>query len=291
MKNKEEVTNEIKIFHSPKFGDLRTLEIDGEPWFVGKDVAEALGYKKPLNAIEMHVEKDDSLKQGLTDSLGRKQKAIFINESGMYALIFGSKLDSAKEFKHWVTSEVLPSIRKNGGYIVGQQEMTNDELMAMALSVAQNVLAEREKRIANLQHENSNLVHEKSCLEQRVGELSPKADYTDMVLQSDGLVNVSQIAKDYGMTARKLNAILHDLKIQYKSNGEWLLYAPHQAHGYTHSKTHTYSYGCGKQGSHMHMYWTQKGRLFIYDTLKTKRNILPLMEREHTDETAHNSQK
>ena len=116
--------NELQIFNSEEFGDVRTVIIENEPWFVGKDVATALGYAKPLNALSAHVEKDDSLKQGITDSLGREQETIFINESGLYALIFGSKLESAKRFKHWVTSEVLPAIRKTGAY---QKPMTTDQ--------------------------------------------------------------------------------------------------------------------------------------------------------------------
>ena len=121
---------DIQIFNSPDFGDIRTVTIDGEPWFVGKDVAEALGYAKPLGTGSTHVEKDDSLKRGLMDSLGREQETIFINESGLYALIFGSKLDSAKKFKKWVTSEVLPAIRKNGSYTMPIS--TNDKIMLLA---------------------------------------------------------------------------------------------------------------------------------------------------------------
>lgn len=121
---------DIQIFNNPDFGDIRTVEIDGEAWFVGKDVAGALGYAKPLGAVSTHVEKDDSLKRGLMDSLGREQETIFINESGLYALIFGSKLDSAKKFKKWVTSEVLPAIRKNGSY--SMPISTNDKIMLLA---------------------------------------------------------------------------------------------------------------------------------------------------------------
>lgn len=125
--------SEVTIFSDnlhPEFGNLRTLTIDGEPWFVGKDVAEALGYAKPLNALATHVEKDDSLKQGLTDSVGRIQQTIIINESGLYSLILSSKLESAKTFKHWVTAEVLPTIRKTGGYINhGQEDLFVDTYM------------------------------------------------------------------------------------------------------------------------------------------------------------------
>lgn len=135
---------EIKIFNSEEFGDIRTVTIDKEPWFVGKDVATALGYVKPLNALSTHVEKDDSLKQGITDSLGREQETIFINESGLYALIFGSKLDSAKRFKRWVTSEVLPAIRKTGSY---QKPLTPQEMLRIQLGMIDN----HEDRIADLE--------------------------------------------------------------------------------------------------------------------------------------------
>ena len=110
------IQNEIQIFSKPEFGEIRTVVIDGEPWFVGRDVAIALGYAKPQNAVRDYVEQDDTLKQGIIDSLKREQQTVVINESGLYSLIFGSKLESAKKFKKWVTSEVLPSIRKTGSY-------------------------------------------------------------------------------------------------------------------------------------------------------------------------------
>lgn len=135
---------ELQIFNSKEFGDIRTVTIDNEPWFVGKDVATALGYAKPLNALSTHVEKDDSLKQGITDSLGREQETIFINESGLYALIFGSKLDSAKRFKRWVTSEVLPAIRKTGSY---QKPLTPQEMLRIQLGMIDN----HEDRITDLE--------------------------------------------------------------------------------------------------------------------------------------------
>lgn len=140
--------NEVKIYNSEEFGDIRTVTIDNEPWFVGKDVAEALGYSKPLNALSTHVEKDDSLKQGLTDSLGREQEAIFINESGLYALIFGSKLESAKRFKHWVTSDVLPAIRKTGGYQMAQPQ--GKELLALAVLEAQKTIEQQNDEIKRM---------------------------------------------------------------------------------------------------------------------------------------------
>lgn len=144
---------EVTIFKNPvhpEFGNLRTIEIDGEPWFVGKDVAAALGYTKERNALDKHVDKDDALKRGVTDSMGRTQQMTIINESGLYSLILSSKLPSAKEFKHWVTSEVLPSIRKNGAYIRNQENMTPAEIVAHGLIAAQKIIEEKEKEIALL---------------------------------------------------------------------------------------------------------------------------------------------
>ncbi len=139
--------NDLQIFNSEEFGDIRTVTIDNEPWFVGKDVALVLGYAKPLNAIATHVDEDDSQKQGLTDSLGRTQNTIFINESGLYALIFGSKLESAKRFKHWVTSEVLPAIRKTGSY---QKPVQGKELLALAVLEAQKTIEEKDAQIEEM---------------------------------------------------------------------------------------------------------------------------------------------
>lgn len=145
---------EVTVFKNlvhPEFGELRTVEIDGEPWFVGKDVAVALGYKKPENAIANHVSDEDktsTLIQGSGSNY--KSKATIINESGLYSLILSSKLPSAKEFKHWVTSEVLPSIRKNGAYIRNQENMTPAEIVARGLIAAQKIIEEREKEIVHL---------------------------------------------------------------------------------------------------------------------------------------------
>lgn len=144
---------EVTVFKNlvhPEFGELRTVEIDGEPWFVGKDVAAALGYIKERNALDKHVDKDDALKRGVTDSMGRTQQMTIINESGLYSLILSSKLPSAKDFKHWVTSEVLPSIRKNGAYIRNQENMTPAEIVARGLIAAQKIIEEREKEIVHL---------------------------------------------------------------------------------------------------------------------------------------------
>ena len=137
------MSKNIQVFRNMEFGTVRVLDINGEPWFVGKDVAELLGYVKPLNALATHIDEDDSLKQGLTDSMGRIQETILINESGLYSLILSSKLPNAKVFKRWVTSEVLPSIRRTGTY----KMPTGSDLLAAAVIEAQKVLAEKDKQI------------------------------------------------------------------------------------------------------------------------------------------------
>lgn len=143
---------EVTVFKNlvhPEFGELRTVEIDGEPWFVGKDVAAALGYTNSRDAIATHVFADDKGVESI-DTLGGRQKMTIINESGLYALVFGSRLKIAKEFKHWVTSEVLPSIRKNGAYIRNQENMTPAEIVARGLIAAQKIIEKREKEIVHL---------------------------------------------------------------------------------------------------------------------------------------------
>ena len=140
---------ELQIFKNEEFGEVRTVTIDNEPWFVGKDVAAALGYSNTRDAISKHVHEDD---KGVAkcDTPSGKQEMTVINESGLYALIFGSKLESAKRFKHWVTSEILPSIRKHGGYIAGQENMSDEQLLARALMVAQSKIAENQKQIERM---------------------------------------------------------------------------------------------------------------------------------------------
>lgn len=174
--------NEFQIFNNEEFGEIRTVTIKDETWFVGKDVSTALGYAKPENAIATHVSDEDktsTLIQGSGSNY--KSKAILINESGLYALIFGSKLESAKRFKRLVTSEILPSIRKNGGYIAGQENMSDDELLAKALMVAQNKIAERDKIILQKQ--------------KRIDEMRPKEIFADAVTCSNTSILVGDLAK------------------------------------------------------------------------------------------------
>lgn len=252
--------NNIKTFN---FEDLpvRTTTVDNEPYFVGNDVAQILGYEDYRGAINKKVDSDDKLRSQI-DHAGQKRNVTLINESGLYSLIFSSKLESAKRFKRWVTSEVLPSIRKHGIYAtdnVIEQTLRDPDYII-------NVLTEYKKE------KEHNLL-----LQQQVGELKPKADYYDQILKSKKLITVNAIAKDYGMSAQALNKILHDLKVQFKQSGQWLLYAKYHDKGYTSSEPHKYTKKDGTEDFKLHTKWTQKGRIFLYNLLKDN-DILPTIE-------------
>lgn len=290
--------NELKIFENPAFGKIRTVETNGEPWLVGKDVAEALGYSNTKDAIANHVDSEDKRiiqKSEFTTFENHIPKSALpvnfipadvpnrgltvINESGLYSLILSSKLPKAKEFKHWVTSEVLPSIRKHGMYAT-EELLDNPEF---AIKVFTELKAEREKRKA--------LETTVNAQKQLIGELKPKADYTDLVLKSKTLLTTTQIAKDYGMSGKKFNKLLNELKVQYKTGGynkQWLLYSKYQDKGWTHSETIRFTRSDGREDFVLETKWTQKGRLGLYQLLKAW-GILPTIERE--DETDDRSRE
>ena len=256
--------NNLKIFENNEFGQIRTiLDEQCEPWFVGKDVADVLQYSNTRDALARHVDKEDKSDVAIHDGRQNRKQTV-INESGLYSLIFSSKMEKAKEFKRWVTSEVLPAIRKDGGYMVTKEGETEEELIARALILAQ-------KSIDRLELENKQK-------DQIIGELRPKADYVDKILQNTSLIKVSSIAKDYGMTPQEMNNLLHELRIQYKQGKQWLLYANIQDKGYTSSETHVYKKKDGTTDVNLLTKWTQKGRMLLYEELK-RNGYLPMIER------------
>lgn len=172
--------NELKIFENPAFGKVRVVEQGGEPWFIGKDVAEILGYSNTPKAIRDHVDDEDKLAERIVLS-GQNREVAIINESGLYSLILSSKMPKAKEFKRWVTAEVLPAIRKTGGYIAGSEKMSDAELMAKAVLVAQATIKERDARIAELESDTQ--------------RMKPKEIFADAVSASDQTILIGDLAK------------------------------------------------------------------------------------------------
>ena len=257
--------NKIILFKHEEFGEIRTMNIDGEPWFVSKDVALTLGYTNPTKALNDHVDKED-MSFNETLKLSRQSGAWLINESGLYSLILSSKLPSAKKLKHWVTAEVLPSLRKHGAYFTAEtlrKTMSDPRELAKLLTT----LADEQDKRRKLEEENA--------------FLSVKANYYDRILHSKNSVPVTQIAKDYGMSAIAFNRMLHDYGIQYQIRGSWVLYAEFANLGYTQSKT----YAIDEDKAVMHTTWTQKGRIFLYNFLKSH-GVLPMCEQEGYDDTS-----
>lgn len=231
-----------------------------EPLFLAKDVAEWIDHSDTQKMISS-IDEDEKLMRTLFLS-GQNRQAWFLTEDGLYEVLMQSRKPIAKQFKKQV-KEILKTIRKHGMYAV--DDLLNNPDMAIA--AFQRLKEERQLRL-QAQEE----VAQKN---QIIQELQPKATYYDLILQSESLVAISVIAKDYGMSAKKLNNLLHELKVQFKQGSTWLLYQKYASKGYTQSKTHTID----AERSKMHTYWTQKGRLFLYELLKSK-GILPLIERE-----------
>ena len=238
--------NQIQIFKNQEFGAIRTLTNEqGEPVFCAKDVCDALKYGNSREALRKHVDEKDVTKRD-TLTKGGKQMMTFINESGLYALILSSKLESARRFKHWVTSEVLPSIRKQGGYMMARPDESDEVILARALQIMQATLQRRDELIAKLQ---------------------PRAEYADHVLDSISCFTVTQIGKELGMTGHDLNVLLCSHKIQYAQSGQYLLYADYARQGLAKNRTFSREGSDGTLHTRTYLVWTEKGRDFIHQLL------------------------
>ena len=353
---------ELKIFENATFGKVRTVVIDGKVWFIGKDVATALGYSNVRDALAKHVDAEDKNTVAIRDGIQGNPNMTIINESGVYSLVFSSRLSTARAFKHWMTSEVFPAVHKGSEEVTGDLvQVLNGQVVVSSRQVAEHfekehrnvlqgiheILTAENSALRNLffEHtykaEGNNKIYPeylmtrdgfsllvmgftgKRALEwkikyiqafnameaklkekeeltpeeemarglraaekvlartqleltqakQMVSELKPKATYYDLVLQNKSTLSVTKIAKDYGKSAKWMNAKLHDYGVQFKQGDQWFLYQDYAKLGYTQSTTHVID----DEHSHMMTKWTQKGRLFIYETLKAH-GILPLIE-------------
>ena len=305
-KNKK-VAAQVAVFENPEFGMVRTATDEkGEPWFCAKDLCDVLGYKNSSCAVNQHVRSSDVAKRyvarlaknrfGVCEGKMQVVQMIFVNESGFYALVLGSKLATAVKFKDWVTSVVLPQIRKTGGYIPVKEGESEEETIRNAEEILRATLKEKEmlleqqrkligeqdveirrlngvvdEQVVNIARKGENIIH----LEHQVDGLMPKAIYSDNVLDSVSCFTTTQVAKELGITAQELNRSLCALHIQYYQSGQYMLYAEYAHMGLAKSRTRYNAFldpNCdgrkekmGKAVTHTYLVWTEKGRKFIHD--------------------------
>ena len=311
LANKKEASKkqaaQVAVFENPEFGMVRTATDEkGEPWFCAKDLCDVLGYKRADLAVKQHVRSSDAAKRCVAriaknrygECNGKMQvvQMIFVNESGFYALVLGSKLASAVKFKDWVTSVVLPQIRKTGGYIPVKEGESEEETIRNAEEILRATLKEKEmlleqqrkligeqdveirrlngvvdEQVVNIARKGENIIH----LEHQVDGLMPKAIYSDNVLDSVSCFTTTQVAKELGVTAQELNRSLCALHIQYYQSGQYMLYAEYAHMGLAKSRTRYNAFldpkcdgrkeKMGKAVTHTYLVWTEKGRKFIHD--------------------------
>lgn len=273
--------NEVKIFENEKFGEIRTVVINGEPWFVAADVCRALEISNSRDAVQRLDEDEKGVV--LTDTLGGQQSMTAINEPGLYVLVLGSRKPESKEFKRWITHDVIPTIRKTGGY-VNNDELFIETYFSQVEESTKAMLRATLATVREVNEKNRQLEQTVGVQSQQIAELQPKATYYDVVLQCEDLISITAIAKDYGKSARWMNNYLHEKGVQYRQGDIWLLYQTYAERGYTSTKTFKYEDG-GENHVKVHTYWTQKGRLFIYELMKSDGH-LPIIEQENGRECA-----
>lgn len=238
--------SDLQIFKNDTFGQVRILEKDNELWFVAKDVCDCLEIKNTTDALK-RLDNDERSRF----NLGRQGETNIVNEYGLYNLVLSSRKPEAKEFKRWITHDVIPQIRKTGTYSMNIPKSLPEALRAYANEVE---LHNATKAIVAQQ-------------EQQIAEFKPVKDYVDKILSSKSCLTITQIAADYGMSAQELNKILHEARLQHKVGDQWILYKQHMSKGFTKSETFTFCRSDGRLDSKITTKWTQKGRLEIHNIL------------------------
>lgn len=277
-----ETENKMQVFNNDEFGSVRTVIKDGELWFVAVDVCRALDIDATATR---RLDKDEksALRLTQTSSNGTEQgrDVIVISESGLYSLVLGSRKPEAKAFKRWVTHEVIPTIRKTGGY-VANDDLFVETYFGDADESMKSAFRATLERVRRLNEEKKALNETVAVQSQQIAEMRPKVTYYDVILNSPDAITMSVIAKDYGKSAKWFNKKLNELGVQFKQGDIWLLYAEHADKGYTKTETYTYVDSSDIKHSRVHTKWTQKGRFFLYDLLKSN-GVLPLCEQEEKE--------
>ena len=250
--------NQIQVFDNAEFGSVRAIEIDNEPWFVGRDVALALGYKNPRDALAKHVDAEDKKSVAIRDGIQGNPNMTIINEGGLYSLTVLSNMPNAKKFTRWLTHDVAVSIRKTGSYTLPKGDPRAVFTPTVLRQLADHI----------------------ESLETQVAELRPKADYCEKILQSSETLPVTVIAKDYGMGAAEFNDLLRAFELQYKVGRTWVLRQPYANRGYVKTETKILRNGLTTTQS----LWTQRGRMWLYHELK-QHGFFPLIERQDKQTT------
>lgn len=245
------MTELVKVFESAEFGNVRVIMVEGKELFCGSDIATALGYKRPSEAISQHCK--STVKHRIATNQGNSTEMNFIPEGDVYRLIVRSKLESAEKFEKWLFEEVLPSIRKNGGYIHTNEDDSDEDIMAKALLIAHKTIDKKNERIKSL--------------ELKVETDKPKVDFAERITSSESTFTTTQIAKELMMSAKQLNLILSNEGVQFKQNGQWLLYSKYQNKNYTKVKTTDYEDSHGNIQTKHYTVWTELGRMFILDLI------------------------
>lgn len=255
--------NEIQIFNSPTFGDIRTAGTAENPLFCLADVCKAVGLS--AKGVNQRLCDEVISNYPITDSLGRTQQALFVNEDGLYDVILDSRKPEARQFRKWVTSDILPSIRKTGGYLATTQEDTPELIMARALQVAQATINRHQQM---LEQANERIALQDTQLKQQ----APKVKYVDDVLQSVNTYTSTQMSKELGLReAEQLHKILKEKGVMFKQSGQWMLTAKYCEHGYTKPRTHQFTRNDGSVGTSTTTVWTEKGRVFLHNMFNLKK--------------------
>lgn len=269
---------ELKLFQSSEFGQVRTVNKDGNVFFAATDVARALGYANPQQAVRQHC-KEQGVTKISTPTQNQHgttvmQEMKFITKGNVIRLVANSTLPTAERVESWIFDEVIPAVLETGGYIATKQDDTPEEIMARALTIAQKTLEKREERLRLLETENAHQQATIELQERQIKAAAPKVQYVDNVLQSVNTYTATQIAKEIGMDAAKFHKALKERKVMFYQSGTWMLTAKYQGKGYTKMRTHQFTRNDGSIGTSSYTVFTEKGRAMVHSVLEEVFNVV-----------------